>query len=123
MNTHRRGVIIVVNCRVGVRDAPNVAVIVSVGAGFVKSTVGVSVGNSRVGIGAWVGVATSVPPGRLMNVGGACVGVGARVGRTSAVGVGARWSRLGRTRRLIVPAQYIIAAPMMTIAIQPYPIC
>lgn len=52
-----------------------------VGAGFVKSTVGVSVGGSRVGIGACVGVEINVPFGKLMNVGATGVSVGTKVGR------------------------------------------
>ena len=55
---------------------------------FVSSTVGVWV-NSRVGIGAWVGVASRVPPGRLMNVGGGFVGVESNAVRVMTVGVGA----------------------------------
>jgi hypothetical protein len=86
---------------------------------LVKSRVGVSVGNSRVGIGAWVGVATRVPPGKLMNVGGGLVEVGSNAGRVTIVGVGARWLKFGRTRMLNVPAQYITIAPITTIARQP----
>ncbi len=81
-------VIVGVTRRVGVRDKPFVAVIDTVGAGFVKSTVGVSVAGSRVGIGACVGVEISVPLGRLMKVGNTCVGVGINVGKTTWVGVG-----------------------------------
>ena len=94
---------------------------VSAGAGLVRSTVGVIVG-SRVGIGACVGVASSVPGGRLMNVGAACVGVATSVGRTSSVGV-ERCTSIGRTTMLSVPTQYIVMAPRMTMTRQPYPNC
>lgn len=76
--------------RVGVRVAlPGLAVPV-IGAVLVKSSVGAIVGNSRVGIGAWVGVASSVPPGKLMSVAGGRVGVRWLVTRVMIVGVGAR---------------------------------
>jgi hypothetical protein len=51
-----------------------------------SSTVGVLVG-ARVGTGAWVGVATSVLPGRAIVARGACVGVGGIVGRTTGTSV------------------------------------
>ena len=85
---------------------------------LLKSTVGVSVGSSRVGIGAWVGVGSRVPPGKLMNVGG-LVGVESSAGRVMIVGVGARSPRFGRIKMLNVPAQYITSAPITTIARQP----
>jgi hypothetical protein len=53
-----------------------------------------------------------------MNVGWACVGVATSVGRMISVGV-ERSSNIGRTMRLIVPAQYIASAPMTIIARQP----
>lgn len=65
-----------------------VVVIDRVGAGFVRSTVGVIVGGSRVGIGACVGVEINVPFGTLMNVGNAWVGVGTNVGKATGVEVG-----------------------------------
>ena len=110
-------------CALGERVPPGDGVLLSVssGAGLVKSTVGVIVG-SRVGMGPWVGVASSVPGGRLMNVGGACVGVATSVGRTSSVGV-ERWTNIGRTTMLNVPTQYIVMAPRMTMMRQPYSNC
>lgn len=86
---------------------------------LVKSRVGVSVGGSRVGIGAWVGVAGKMPPGKLMNVGGGLVEVASNAGGVMTVGVGARWPKFRRTRMLNVPAQYITSAPITTIARQP----
>ncbi len=80
--------------RVGVMVTRSVPVIVAlaVGAGFVRSTVGVTVGGSRVGIGACVGVASRMPPGKLRKVGcaGGSVITGASVLRGIIVGVGAR---------------------------------
>ncbi len=119
-----RGVAVALGLRVGVAlvlppgDGDPRGVTLAVGAGLVRSTVGVTVGGSRVGIGPWVGVASNVPGGRLINVVGACVGVGTRVGRTSSVGV-ERCSRSGRATKLIVPAQYITNVPAMTMARQP----
>lgn len=95
---------------------------VTLGAGFVKSTVGVSVGGSRVGIGACVGVATSEPRGKVRIVGGGCVAVATWVGRATNVGVGGRCKE-GRTSKLNVPAQYNTPKPIKKITKQPYPIC
>ena len=76
--------------RVGVRVALLIGRTVPVmGRVLVSSTVGVWV-NSRVGIGAWVGVASRVPPGKLINVGGGFVGVESNTVSVMAVGVGAR---------------------------------
>ncbi len=102
--------------RVGVRVK---FVVVVMGAGLVKSTVGVTVAGSRVGIGAWVGVDTNVPLGTLMNVGSTWVGVGTRVGGTMTVGVGGRSNNDGRMNQLTVPAQYKTDVPMIMIARQP----
>ncbi len=74
--------------RVGVRITVSVVVTEIVGAGFVRSTVGVIVGGSRVGIGAWVGVEINVPLGRFINVGITCVGVAINVGTATCVAVG-----------------------------------
>ena len=91
---------------VSVRVRLTVVVIDAVGAGFVRSTVGVSVASSRVGIGAWVGVEIKVPLGRLINVGRACVGIAIRVGGGTIVGVADRSTRKeGRINMLAMPAQ------------------
>jgi hypothetical protein len=92
LDDHGRGVFVAVPVvrRVGVRVALPVGKRVPVmGKVLVSSTVGVWV-NSRVGIGAWVGVASRVPPGKLMNVGGGFVGVESNTVRVTAVGVDAR---------------------------------
>ncbi len=101
-----------------VRGVP-VGVGVAVGAGFVRSTVGVMVAGGSVGMGACVGVETKVPGGRLIKVGSACVGVGTRVGRTMSVGVAPRDRSEGRITRLVRPAQYMVAAPIRRMMIQP----
>ncbi len=89
------------------------------GAGLVKSTVGVAVRGSRVGIGPWVGVDNSTPVGRLIKVGWeAWVGVGASVGGMIWVGV-VRCSNNGRAARLTVPAQYMTLAPTIMMTRQP----
>ncbi len=117
--------------RVGIKVEARVPVIVSVartvpvsvplivGAGLVRSTVGVSVGVSRVGMGACVGVAISVPRGRLMSVGGPIVADGAVVGITATVGVAGR----GNDERIIAlksPAQYKTLVAMKMTPMQPY---
>jgi hypothetical protein len=107
---------------VSVRVRPFVAVIDAVGAvgaGFVRSTVGVMVGVSRVGIGAWVGVEINVPFGKLINVGGAFVDVETKVGRTTKVGVAGRSTNEGRSNRLNIPAQYSTDVPTRIITRQP----
>ena len=93
--------------RVGVIVTRRVLVIVVVmtGAGFAGSMVGVNVVGSRVGMGACVGVAWSVPRGKSINVGSAWVGGAARTVRGTIVGVAGRSSRLGRTMKLILPTQ------------------
>jgi len=93
--------------RVGVRVNPFVGVIDTVGAGLVRSTVGVSVGVSRVGIGACVGVEINVPFGKLMKVGttGVEVRTSVGVGGVNTVGVAGRTLSDGRTYILNNPAQ------------------
>ncbi len=103
------------NVRVALPPGKSVPVI---GKVFVSSTVGVCDG-SRVGIGACVGVGGKVPPGKLMNVGGGLVGVPSNTVRVITVGVGARGTKLWRTKMLNVPAQYIVNAPSTMIARQP----
>jgi hypothetical protein len=66
-----------------------------------------------------VGVATKVPPGKLINVGGGWVGVASNAARVMTVGVEARGTKLGRAKMLTVPAQYITIAPITLIARQP----
>lgn len=85
------------------------------------SLVGVSVGEggSRVGMGAWVGVASSVPGGNGRMVGGGFVTVAPIKVGMMGVGVAARGIRLGRARILTVPAQYITSAPMTAMKRQP----
>jgi len=100
-----------------------VAVINTVGAGLVKSTVGVSVAGSRVGIGAWVGVDTNVPLGTLIKVGRTWVGVGASVAGAMKVGVGGRSKSEGRMSQLAIPAQYKTDVPTRMMARQPQPTC
>ena len=113
------GVMRRVGVSVTVRVKLIVAVIDMVGAGLVKSTVGVSVAGSRVGIGAWVGVDTKVPLGTLIKVGRTWVGVGASVAGARKVGVAGRSSSDGRTNQLAVPAQYKTDVPMRMMARQP----
>jgi hypothetical protein len=91
LDDHGRGVFVTVPVvrRVGVRVALPLGMRVPVmGKVLVSSTVGVWV-NSRVGIGACVGVGSRVPPGKLMNVGGGFVAVGSNAVRVMTVGVGA----------------------------------
>lgn len=104
--------------RVAVVGASNVLVM---GAVPNASTVGVrvGVGGSRVGIGAWVGVASNVPGGRGMMVGGGKVGVKPKSAGVTSVGVDARGTKLERTRMLTVPRQYITSEPITAIARQP----
>lgn len=117
----RRVGVTVTRVPVIVNVARTVLVIVPaiVGAGLVRSMVGVSVGVSRVGIGACVGVAINVPRGRLMSVGGPIVADGAVVGITATVGVAGR----GNDARIIVltsPAQYKTLVAMKMTPMQPY---
>ncbi len=86
---------------VSVARAP---VIVTLGAGLVRSIVGVKVGSSRVGMGACVGVGASVPRVGTINVTGARVAVAVWVGLANKVAVGGR-CKDGRTIKLKVPAQ------------------
>ena len=100
-----------------------IANVVVIGAGFVRSTVGVSVDGSRVGIRACVGVASNIPAGTWMSVGGPRIGLAAAVTCVIYVGVGGRSSTNGRAAILTVPAQYKTAALMMRVIRQPYPSC
>lgn len=79
----------------------------------------VGVGSSRVGIGACVGVASNLPGGKGMMVGGGRVGVNPKNAGVTSVGVGGRGTRLERTRMLTVPAQYITSEAMTAMARQP----
>lgn len=117
----RVGVSVIVREPVIVSVARTVPVIVPliVGGGFVRSTVGVSVSVSRVGIGACVGVAINVPRGRMINVGGAGVGDGAVVGITATVGVAGRVND-ERIIALKNPTQYKTLVAMMITTMHPY---
>lgn len=99
-----------------------VPVIVTLGAGLVRSTVGVKVGSSRVGMGAWVGVGASVPRVGTISVTGARVAVAVWVGLANKVAVGGRCND-GRTIKLKVPAQYSTPNVITITARQPYVIC
>lgn len=98
--------------------ATGVSVLVSESVS-VSSGVGVSEGVSRVGMGAWVGVEGNTPPGKLINVGGGLVGVRSRIVRVMTVGVGARGIKVGRSKILNVPMQYITNEPITAITKQP----
>jgi hypothetical protein len=105
--------------RVGVRVAlTDGKTVPGIGRVPVSSIVGVGDG-SREGIGAWVGVGSKVPPGRLRNVGGGFVAVGSNAVRVMTVGVGARGARFWRTRMLNVPPQYMANALRTIMARQP----
>ena len=81
------------------------------------SSVGVIVGGSRVGIGAWVGVAGRDPVGRTSRVADAFAAGNVIWSET----VGAASSiNMGRTRKLNVPTQYKTATAINTITMQPY---
>ena len=92
--------------RVGRRVAVNSGVSVTVSVEGVPDVSGVGVSGARVGIGAWVGVASSVLPGRA-NVGGT-VGM-TTVGRRTVgmemitVAGGGVATRVGRIIKLTSP--------------------
>jgi hypothetical protein len=131
--SQRRGVAVLVKGRVRVRVTVGVPRVTLVGvksvpvigtvANVSRVGVGVAVGGSRVGMGACVGVASKVPGGNGMIVGGGRVGVTPKIGGVIGVGVGARGTKLERTKMLTVPAQYITSEPMTAMAKQPYPSC
>lgn len=108
-----------VGVSVSVRVKLTVVVTDAVGAGLVRSTVGVSVAGSRVGIGACVGVEISVPFGRLINVGTAWVGVATNVGEEIIVAVAGRALNEGRIIMLANPTQYKTAMLINTMTKQP----